>query len=67
MVITADALLTQKGLTAIIEQRDGRYLLTLKDNHRQAKELLNEVFREDLPPSAGQHSASHERSAQRLV
>lgn len=66
MVITADALLTQKELTAVIEERDGRYLLTLKDNHRQVKELLAEVFREDLPPSAGQHGALHERSAQRL-
>jgi hypothetical protein len=66
MVITADALLTQKGLSAVIEERDGRYLLRLKDNHRQAKELLAEVFREDLPPSAGQHGASHERSVQRL-
>lgn len=63
MVITADALLTQKGLTAVIEARDGRYLLTLKDNHQQAKHLLAEVFREDLPPSTGQHSASQQRGA----
>jgi predicted transposase YbfD/YdcC len=53
MVITADALLTQKGLTAVIEQPQGRYLLVLKGNHQQAKELLAEVFREDLPPQAG--------------
>ncbi len=52
MVITADALLTQKGITSIIEERQGRYLLVVKDNQRQAKELLAEVFREDLPPPA---------------
>lgn len=63
MVITADALLTQKGITALIEQQQGHYLLLLKDNHRQAKELLAEVFREDLPPPAPQQHPSDQRSA----
>ena len=63
MVITADALLTQKGITALIERQQGRYLLVLKDNHRQAKELLAEVFREDLPPPAPQQQLPNQRSA----
>ncbi len=67
MVITADALLTQKGITAVIEQQQGRYLLVVKGNHRQAQELLAEVFREDLPPPGRQQQASDERSAQGLV
>jgi hypothetical protein len=54
MVITADALLTQKSITATIERQQGRYILILKGNHQQAKELLAEVFREDLPPLGSQ-------------
>lgn len=63
MVITADALLTQKGITSVIEQQGGRYVLILKGNHRQAQELLAEVFREDLPPQAGrsEHHTSEVR------
>lgn len=72
MVITADALLTQKGITSVIEQQGGRYVLILKGNHRQAQELpsgrasgrsLAEVFREDLPPPGRQERTSHQRGA----
>lgn len=67
MVITADALLTQRGITALIEQRQGRYLLMIKGNHQQAQELLAEVFREDLPPSAPHDQLSQQRGAQGMV
>lgn len=51
MLITADALLTHKGFTAVIEQQ-GRYLLLVKENQQQPQELLAEVFREGLPSPA---------------
>jgi len=63
MVITADALLTQKGITSIIEQQQGRYLLVVKDNQKQAKELLAEVFREDLPPPSPEQLRPYQRGA----
>ncbi len=50
MVITADALLTQRKLAAIIEERKGRYIFMLKANQPGAVELVSEVFRPDLPP-----------------
>lgn len=50
MVITADALLTQRKLAAIIEEQRGRYLFILKANQSGAVELVSEVFRPDLPP-----------------
>lgn len=67
MLITADALPTLKGITAVIEQQRGRYLLVLKGNQQQAQELLAEVFREDLPPSALHHNPPDERSTQGLT
>lgn len=50
MVITADALLTQRELAAIIEEQTGRYIFMLKGNQPEAVELVSEVFRPDLPP-----------------
>lgn len=50
MVMTADALLTQRGLAAIIEKQKGRYIFMLKANQPGAVELVSEVFRSDLPP-----------------
>lgn len=52
LVVVADALLTQKNLTSVIEQRGGRYLLSLKGNHQSHLEDLQEVFRADFPPTA---------------
>jgi DDE_Tnp_1-associated/Transposase DDE domain len=51
LVIVADALLTQKKLTSVIESRGGRYLLSLKGNHQAHLDDLKEVFRTDFPPS----------------
>jgi hypothetical protein len=53
LVITADALLTQRKITSVIESRDGRYLLSLKENHESNFEDLQEVFRTDFPPITG--------------
>jgi hypothetical protein len=50
MVITADALLTQRKLAATIEEQKGRYIFMLKANQPGAVELVSEVFRPDLPP-----------------
>ncbi len=50
MVITADALLTQRELAAIIEAQRGRYIFMLKGNQPETVELVSEVFRPDLPP-----------------
>lgn len=50
LVITADALLTQRKITSTIESQNGRYLLSLKENHASNLEDLQEVFRPDFPP-----------------
>ncbi len=51
LVIVADALLTQKRITSVIEARGGRYVLALKENHKSNYADLQEVFRTDFPPS----------------
>jgi hypothetical protein len=51
LVIVADALLTQKNITSVIESRGGRYVLALKENHKSNYADLEQVFRTDFPPS----------------
>jgi hypothetical protein len=57
LVVVADALLTQKSLTSVIEERGGRYLLSLKGNHQSHLEDLQEVFRTDFPPTTGANTS----------
>lgn len=47
-IVTADALLTQTRVTQSIRQAGGDYLLIVKDNHRDLKDILAPTFTDPL-------------------
>jgi hypothetical protein len=53
VVVTADALLTQRGLaTHLVEEKKAHYVFTVKDNQPTLRRDIEALHLEDSPPSA---------------